>query len=267
MAAVDDLKFQEFDDAANLLAANPDATTISIDEPAEIPKNQRGRLQEPGREEDDELLGTDDSDKTELLAGQKKSAPFWTFEYYQMFFDVDTYQVLDRIKGSVFPVPGKNFVRLYIRSNPDLYVSIAATTIYAYAWLVPLALWGFLMWRNSKVMNIVSYSFLEIVCVYGYSLFIYIPTAILWIIPQKVVRWVLMMFSLCLSGSVLVMTFWPAVRDDNRRIALATVGTIVLLHALLAVGCLAYFFDAPEVDFPVPITPAHNGTTVITKSQ
>lgn len=30
-------------------------------------------------------------------------------------------QVLDRIKGSVFPVPGKNFVRLYIRSNPDLY--------------------------------------------------------------------------------------------------------------------------------------------------
>ena len=57
-------------------------------------------------------------------------------------------------------------------------VSIAATIIYAYAWLVPLALWGFLMWRNSKVMNIVSYSFLEIVCVYGYSLFIYIPTAV-----------------------------------------------------------------------------------------
>lgn len=57
-------------------------------------------------------------------------------------------------------------------------VSIAATVIYAYAWLVPLALWGFLLWRNSKVMNIVSYSFLEIVCVYGYSLFIYIPTAV-----------------------------------------------------------------------------------------
>jgi len=30
---------------------------------------------------------------TQLLAGQKKSAPFWTFEYYQTFFDVDTYQV------------------------------------------------------------------------------------------------------------------------------------------------------------------------------
>ncbi|XP_065594720.1 protein YIPF1 [Cyrtonyx montezumae] len=304
MAAVDDLKFREFDDAANLLAANPDATTISIDEPPEARENQHGRRHELGREEDDELLGTDDSDKTELLAGQKKSAPFWTFEYYQTFFDVDTYQVLDRIKGSVFPVPGRNFVRLYVRSNPDLYgpfwicttlvfaiaisgnlsnffihlgrptyryvpkfrkVSIAAATIYAYAWLVPLALWGFLMWRNGKVMNIVSYSFLEIVCVYGYSLFIYIPTAILWIIPHKVVRWVLMIFSLCLSGSVLVMTFWPAVRDDNRRIAVATMGAVILLHALLSVGCLAYFFDAPEVDFPVPIIPAHNGTSLVTK--
>ncbi|XP_019356820.1 PREDICTED: protein YIPF1 [Gavialis gangeticus] len=306
MAAVDDLKFQEFDDAANLLAVSPDATTISIDEPSENPKTQHGLLQDTGREEDDELLGTDDSDKTELLAGQKKSAPFWTFEYYQTFFDVDTYQVLDRIKGSVFPVPGKNFVRLYIRSNPDLYgpfwicatlvfaiaisgnlsnffihlgkptfhyvpefrkVSIAATTIYAYAWLVPLALWGFLMWRNSKVMNIVSYSFLEIVCVYGYSLFIYIPTAILWIIPQKAVRWVLVMFALCLSGSVLVMTFWPAVRDDNRRIALATIATIVLLHALLAVGCLAYFFDAPELDVLTTTASAQNGTALVTKTQ
>ena len=46
--------FAEFDDAATLLAANPDATTIS-------------RRQEPGREEDDELLGTDDSDKTEVM--------------------------------------------------------------------------------------------------------------------------------------------------------------------------------------------------------
>ncbi|MBN3302315.1 YIPF1 protein, partial [Amia calva] len=116
-------------------------------------------------------------------------------------------------------------------------VTIAATAIYSYAWLVPLALWGFLMWRNSKVMNIVSYSFLEIVCVYGYSLFIYIPAAVLWIIPDESVRWVSIVIAMCLSGSVLVMTFWPAVRDDHRRIAIATVSTIVVLHALLAVGC------------------------------
>ncbi|XP_066547773.1 protein YIPF1 [Amia ocellicauda] len=289
MAAVDDLQFQEFEDAENLLAANRDATTISIGDPNDKPRKQRRTVGTASREEDDDLLGNDDSDKTELLAGQKKSIPFWTFEYYQTFFDVDTYQVLDRIKGSLVPWPGKNFVRLYVRSNPDLYgpfwicatlvfaiaisgnissflvhlgqpdyhyvpefrkVTIAATAIYSYAWLVPLALWGFLMWRNSKVMNIVSYSFLEIVCVYGYSLFIYIPAAVLWIIPDESVRWVSIVIAMCLSGSVLVMTFWPAVRDDHRRIAIATVSTIVVLHALLAVGCKIYFFDARQYKLP-----------------
>lgn len=61
---------------------------------------------------------------------------------------------------------------------------------------------------------------------------------VLWIIPQKAVRWILVVIALGISGSVLAMTFWPAVREDNRRIALATIVTIVLLHTLLSVGCL-----------------------------
>lgn len=55
-----------------MLAANPDATTISIDEPAEAHKTQHSRRQEPGREEDDELLGTDDSDKTEVMLSHQQ---------------------------------------------------------------------------------------------------------------------------------------------------------------------------------------------------
>lgn len=46
------------------------------------------------------------------------------------------------------------------------------------------------------------------------------------------------MIALGISGSVLAMTFWPAVREDNRRVALATIVTILLLHVLLSVGCL-----------------------------
>ncbi|KAM4721234.1 protein YIPF1 [Rhinophrynus dorsalis] len=295
MAMADDLKFQEFDDAANLLAANPDATTVSIGESEDTGGSHMGRMSG----EEDDLMGNEDSDKTELLAGQKKSAPFWTFDYYQTFFDIDTYQVLDRIKGSVLPIPGRNFVRLYVRSNPDLYgpfwicatlvftitisgnlsnfllhqgkpqyhyvpefrkVSIAASAIYAYAWLVPLALWGFLTWRHSKVMSMVSYSFLEIVCVYGYSLFIYIPTSVLWIIHFEILRWILMALALCLSGAVLLLTFWPAVREDNRRIAVTTLVVIMLLHALLAFGFVEYFFDPPEENHSTYTKESLNGT-------
>lgn len=40
-----------------------------------------------------------------------------------------------------------------------------------------------------------------------------------------------------ISGSVLVLTFWPVVRDDTKVMAVATVATIVVLHTLLAIGC------------------------------
>uniref|UniRef100_A0A8C5KB11 Protein YIPF n=1 Tax=Jaculus jaculus TaxID=51337 RepID=A0A8C5KB11_JACJA len=181
MAAVDVLQFAEFGDGA----VSPDATSISIDEPGEASARHPRALGGAGREEDEELLGND-SDKTELLAGQKKSSPFWTFEYYQTFFDVDTYQPFWICATLVFAIAiSGNLSNFLIHLGEKTYhyvpefrkVSIAATIIYAYAWLVPLALWGFLAWRNSKVMSIVSYSFLEIVCVYGYALFIYIPTA------------------------------------------------------------------------------------------
>ncbi len=176
---------------------------------------------------------------------------------------------------------------------------MAATAIYSYAVLVPLALWGFLTWRSRTITSLVSYSFLQIVCVYGYSLSIYIPAVvshtvtiytwilcaiiilciittsgcdkhiwlfssilyyyyfadtvyllvcvhlcekqILWIIPSERLRWCSIVVALCLSGSVLVMTFWPAIRDDKPKITLAIISTIIILHALLAVGCKVCF--------------------------
>ncbi|XP_028972588.2 protein YIPF1 [Esox lucius] len=285
------LQFTEFDEADRALEDSRDATTIRIeDTDTERHKPQKQRRSAPVMSFEEDPLANDD--QTELLSGQKKSAPFWTFEYYQTFFDVETHQVKERILGSLLPWPGKNFVRLYIHNNPDLYgpfwicatlvfviaicgnisdflvylgnpqykyvpefrkVTIAATAIYSYAWLVPLFLWGVLVWRNSKVINMVSYSFLEIVCVYGYCLAIYIPAVVLWIIPNEAVRWLSIAVALFLSGSVLVLTFWPAVRDDQPRVAIAIMVAIVVLHTLLAVGCKAYFFKTLEVEQTAPV--------------
>lgn len=55
----------EFGDGATLLAANPDATTINIDDPEETSKPQPRPRGGSGREEDDELLGNG-SDETEV---------------------------------------------------------------------------------------------------------------------------------------------------------------------------------------------------------
>ncbi|XP_031550509.1 protein YIPF1-like [Actinia tenebrosa] len=237
----------------------------------------------------------DEGDKTELL-GERKSPPFWTFEYYQGFFDVDTMQVVRRIIGSMVPSYRKNFLVSQIRPNPDLYgpfwvcatlvfttaisgnlasylattgdhewvydfhkVTLAAGAIYTYAFLIPTALWGLLMWRRSNA----GYSFLEILCVYGYSLSIYIPISILWTIPFDWLRWIFVVIGMVLSGSVLLLTFWPAVEDDDKKIAMPTMLFIFILHGLLAIGFKLYFFHGPA---ELRLTPTTSTPTFITST-
>ncbi|KAM6905415.1 protein YIPF2 [Xenentodon cancila] len=299
MASPNDLVFQEFEEAAELLSADPGASTLSMSA-SNTPVSAVGAAP-PGVDvkldmsEDEE----DQEESSELLGGQKPSGGFWTFEYYQSFFNVDTVQVLDRVKGSVMPLPGRNFIKHYLRTNPDLYgpfwicvtlvfsvaisgnlytflsekgnpayhyrpqfhkVTIAAVVIFLYAWLVPTALWGFLAWRQNAERQIVGYSFLETVCVYGYSLFIYIPTSVLWIIPFDWLQWTLILVAMVISSSVLVLTFWPVVREDTRVMAVSTVVTIVVLHTLLAVGCKKSTHTPSLAPTTLPIH-----TTVVTK--
>lgn len=293
MASPNDLQFQEFEEATELLSADPGASTFSVSSANSTTAAGTGG----GGEEVKLDLSEDEEDQEESseLLGQKLTGGFWTFEYYQSFFNVDTMQVLDRVKGSVMPLPGRNFIKHHLRNNPDLYgpfwicvtlvfsvaisgnlssflsemgdpafhyrpqfhrVTIAAVVIFLYAWLVPVGLWGFLTWRQGAERQIGGYSFLETVCVYGYSLFIYIPTSILWIIPFEWLRWTLIMVAMVISGSVLVLTFWPVVRDDTKAMAVATVVTIVVLHTLLAIGCKMYFFQsAIHPSAPATTTP------------
>ena len=60
---------------------------------------------------------------------------------------------------------------------------------------------------------------------------------VLWSIPFGWLQWLLILVAMVISGSVLVITFWPVVRDDTKATAFATMATIVVLHALLAIGC------------------------------
>ncbi|XP_066497906.1 protein YIPF2 [Hoplias malabaricus] len=275
MASPEDLKFQEFEEAADLLAADPGASTLSLSSSSAAVSSGDVKLDLSDDEENQQ-------ESSELLGGEKQTSGFWTFEYYQSFFNVDTVQVLDRIKGSMMPLPGRNFVKHHIRSNPDLYgpfwicatlvfsvaisgnlstflsemggpkyhyrpqfhkVTIAGVAVFLYAWLVPLGVWGFMTWRQSSERHTSAYSFLETVCVYGYSLFIYIPTSILWVIPYGWLQWLLILVAMVISGSMLVITFWPVVRDDTKTTAFVTMATILVLHALLAIGCKMYFFQ------------------------
>ncbi|EGT41339.1 hypothetical protein CAEBREN_28759 [Caenorhabditis brenneri] len=207
----------------------------------------------------------------------------FSFEYYQQFFDVETDQVLvliviKRLINSVVPTH-RNYIQDFLQPIPDLWgpfwvsvtlvfsigifgnlaqfiendgakgsygsdfrmVTSASTLIFLYVVIVPLLLYGLLWNRRSEMLH----PYVDLVCLYGYSLAIFIPVTFLWIINMGWFRWALIFASVSLSGTVLARAIWPAVKNDvNKMIAFGTVATVVILHFLLAFTFKVYFFDS-----------------------
>ena len=127
---------------------------------------------------------------------------------------------------------------------------MAATAVFGYAWLVPAFLYATLWWiGGSKQENQTidsSTSFLELLCVYGYSLAIYIPVSVLWTIQYPIFQWTLALGGAGLSGAVLLLAIWPSVQNHPKKMGIILIGVVLLLHLLLACGFMMYFFHGPS---------------------
>ncbi|OZC11751.1 Yip1 domain protein [Onchocerca flexuosa] len=210
----------------------------------------------PGELEDQSYLFTSDVIRDRSTTAAKKN--FFSFEFYQQYFDVDTDQVLSRILYRPFWISVTLIFSTAICGNLAKYIQTsglstsyhygsdfrlvtgASTIIFCYVVLVPFLLYSLFWYRKSYL----QYSYLDILCAYGYSLSIFIPVSILWVLQAQWFRWILILLSVALSGSVLVSSIWPAVKNDrNKAIALGTILSILLLHSLVAVGFKEYYFD------------------------
>lgn len=151
-------------------------------------------------------------------------------------------------------------------------VSYAATAICLYVTLVPSILWGLLKW-SIQVTDIeglnedVAPGMLELICVYGYSLFIYIPVSVLWSIQINFLQWSLLFLATFISGSVLLLTIMPALRLSRHKLFLS-IG-VLACHVLLAAGFMLFFFHpAKELTPTAPpvVQSALNATKTVIKA-
>jgi len=139
-------------------------------------------------------------------------------------------------------------------------VTLAATAVFAYAWLVPAALY-MAMWAGADNNNQAGggqvagtpspsqVSFVELLCVYGYSLSIFIPVSVLWTIQNALLQWCLVGAATAVSGAVLVMALWNnTVKDSGVRknVGFMLIAAVIALHLLLAMGFMLYFFHVPS---------------------
>lgn len=289
------LNFQDFPTTHTTSSASN--STIGIDLMSSSSSNLQTTIphmdyKDPPREftsSDVPIPHLDDPNQQQLVKS------FWTLEYYQRFFDVNTKDVTDRILSSIIP-SGDNSLKNDIKLRPDLYgpfwisvtlvftiaisgnianylqhgvevnyhwkydfhlVSYAATTILIYISVVPLGVWGLIKWSTEiadldGLEDIKAPKPLELVCMYGYSLFIYIPVSILWTIQYAMLQWILVCLAAFLSGSVLLNALMPVLKLSRHKL-LIIIG-IATCHLLLAAGFMLYFFHVPN-QVPAQVVP------------
>jgi len=209
---------------------------------------------------------------------EPKNYRLWNIEYYQFLFNVNTVQVAHRILRALVPFPPKFFE--IIHQNPDFYgpfwtattlvfmlavtgnvasylnsyrtgqaatwtfdieaLSVAAGCIYGYLIVIPLILWGVSKYYKLELQ------LLDILCIYGYSFFIYLPVSVLCILPFDYVRWALVAFGGLLSTCLVVLNFFKALRG-HMAVGIIILIVMAVLHLAFALTCKLYFFYAADL--------------------
>ncbi|CAL9040583.1 uncharacterized protein LOC135622371 isoform X1 [Musa acuminata AAA Group] len=195
----------------------------------------------------------------------------FTVGAYKPYFDVDTSDVLQRIRDSLFPFRG-TFTE-NTADNPDLYgpfwicttlifvaaaigtfvtyvahelqkkewnydinlVTWSAGLFYGYVTLVPLGLYAILKYFSAPS------GLVQLWCLYGYSLFVFIPASCLSIVPVEIFRWVIAGVAGFMSATFVALNLRTHIKSAGERWFLIVAG-IFLLQLGLAVVLKLYFF-------------------------
>ncbi|WVY98924.1 hypothetical protein V8G54_031075 [Vigna mungo] len=190
---------------------------------------------------------------------------------YKPYFDIDTIDVLDRIKDSLYPFNGA--FKEKTASNPDLYgpfwicttlifvaasigtfvtyiahklkhqewnydinvVTWSAGLFYGYAIFVPLCLYLIL-----KYFSVPS-GLVQLLCLYGYSLFVFIPALCLSVVPWEIFRWMIAGVAGFMSATFVALNLRAHIMSAGERWLLIVAG-IFLLQLALSVVLKIYLF-------------------------
>lgn len=116
-----------------------------------------------------------------------------------------------------------------------------------------VALWNSSVFIKKNLFQQPTPTMMSLFCLYGYSLSIYIPVAILWTIQVSWLQWLFVIMAAFVSGAVLIFWLMPALRKSKYFPIL--MGCILGFHFLLAAGFMLYFFHTPSSSGIVPVSP------------
>jgi hypothetical protein len=205
-----ELKFREETEAFYQDETDEDSTTTGLNPPS---------MSGPSTRSSTTTTGT--NRVTVQQANDEDDVNFWQLKFYRRFWNVDSMDVLKRCARSLWPFK-YDFLES-VKDNPDFYgpfwisttlifvmaaaanfayyldavinpdkiyqydfykLIYGAGVIYGYAFITPVLFWLYVKWIDLN-MNLI-----DILCIYGYSLFVYSPVALLCIIPNDLAKWI-----------------------------------------------------------------------------
>ncbi|KZT72620.1 Yip1 domain family protein [Daedalea quercina L-15889] len=208
------------------------------------------------------------------------TSKFWTFEYFRPYFDVDTKIVLQRCYMTMFPPSATSYQGAYLSPAADLYgpfwtlttlifaffvcsslssaiaswlsnpsaathivydfslIFTGTSLVYSYGLLVPV-----LLWFGLRYLGVGEWSVVDAVAIWGYGQFVWIPVALLCVIPIAVVRWVVVGLGALLSGYFLMANVYPILASADAKSVRLIIIFLALLHVGIALSFKVLFFS------------------------
>jgi len=213
--------------------------------------------------------------------GAPRKSGFWTLEYYQPYFDVDTKTVLRRCYTTLLP-HSSSYLSAHLTPAADLYGPFWTLTTLIFALFVCSSLassiaaylsnpggsspavieydfgllstavaivyaYGLgvpvLLWLALRYMGVGEWSVVEALSVWGYGQFIWIPVSLLCVIPIPLVRWILVGIAFLISGYFLAANVYPILATADAKPVRLVIILLGVLHAGVALCFKILFFS------------------------
>ncbi|KAK3138596.1 hypothetical protein QOZ80_5AG0370910 [Eleusine coracana subsp. coracana] len=181
---------------------------------------------------------------------------------YTPYFNVDSDVVVDRLISSVYPMDGflrkidanpdmygplwitttlifmlatfGNFATYLIQKKKDLdiwnfdvgYFNWAASVMYGYAIIVPAVFFFLFQYFGSRP------SLVRFWCLWGYSLFVFIPASVLLLIPVEFLRWVIIVLVGGASSWFIALNLKECTEGADMMVLIASAAVIQFALAL-----------------------------------
>ena len=128
------------------------------------------------------------------------------------------------------------------------FVPVAGAIIYTIGFGLPFVIYIFLKCFGE------STSYFSIVCVYGYSLTVFIPIMLVCSCGFAWIQWILLLYGAVTSTGFILVNYWRLLTQQNSNKKYGLIGIIVLVQLGLFLTLKLYFFKA----FQVQVNPNEN---------